>query len=67
MENFYSFNVVQRVDYAPRYAEIMRTTWVVTEKSDNLSKSGSTVKARLCTMEISSTEGGCIFIRTPPL
>ena len=51
-----SFNVVQKVDYAPRNAEIMRTKWVVTQKIDNLNKSASTVKARLCTMGNSSTE-----------
>ena len=28
----------------------MATTWVVTEKTDNLNKSGSTVKAKLCLM-----------------
>ena len=34
----------------------MRTTLVVTEKTDHLSKTGSKVKARLCTMGNSSEE-----------
>ena len=34
----------------------MRTTWVVIEKTDHLSKTGSKVKARLCTMGNSSEE-----------
>ena len=34
----------------------MRTTWVVTEKTDHLSKTGSKVKARLCIMGNSSEE-----------
>ena len=34
----------------------MRTTWVITEKSDNMSKTGSKVKARLCTMGNSAKE-----------
>ena len=34
----------------------MRTTWVITEKTDNFSKTGSEIKARLCTMGNSSTE-----------
>ena len=41
---------------APRGAEVMRTTWVITEKTDNLSKTGSKVKARLCTMGNSAKE-----------
>jgi hypothetical protein len=34
----------------------MQTTWVITEKTDNLSKTESKVKARLCTMGNSSKE-----------
>ena len=34
----------------------MRTTWVVTEKPDNMSKTGSKAKARLCTMGNSAKE-----------
>ena len=34
----------------------MRTTWVVTEKTDHLSKTENKVKARLCTMGNSSEE-----------
>ena len=34
----------------------MRTTWVVTEKTDHLSKTGSKIKYRLCTMGNSSEE-----------
>ena len=35
---------------------LTRTTWVITEKTDNLSKTESKVKARLCTMGNSSKE-----------
>ena len=34
----------------------MRTTWVVTEKTDYVSKPGSKIKARLCTKGNSSEE-----------
>ena len=34
----------------------MRTTWVVTKNTDHMSKTGSKVKARLCTMGNSSEE-----------
>ena len=34
----------------------MRTTWVITKKTDNLSKTESKIKARQCTMGNSSTE-----------
>ena len=47
--------MVQKVDHAPCDAEIMHITWVVTDITDILSKTGSTVKARLCTMGKSST------------
>ena len=32
------------------------TTWVITEKTDNMSKTGSKVKARLCTMGYSAKD-----------
>ena len=35
---------------APRGAKMMRTMWVINKKGDNLSKTGSKIKARLCTM-----------------
>ena len=41
---------------APRHTEIMQTMWVITEKSDNMSKTGSKIKARLCTMGNSPKE-----------
>ena len=41
---------------APRGAEVMRTTWVMYEKVDNLSKTGSKIKARLCMMGNSAKE-----------
>jgi len=34
----------------------VRTTWVINEKIDNLSKTGSKIKARLCTMGNSAKE-----------
>ena len=56
LEKFFNFNVIKSEPHAPWGAEIMRTTWVITEKTDNLSKTGSKIKARLCTMGNSSTE-----------
>ena len=53
---FFKFNIIKSVPHAPWGAEIMQTTWVITEKTDNLSKTGSKIKARLCTMGTSSTE-----------
>ena len=50
LEKFFKFNVIKSVAHAPRGAEVMRTTWVITEKSDNISKTGSNIKARFCTM-----------------
>ena len=49
-------SVVEEVPYATWVGEIMHTTWVVTEKTDHVSKTGSKVKARLCTMGNSSEE-----------
>ena len=34
----------------------MRTTWVIMEKPDNMTKTGSRIKARLCTMGNSAKE-----------
>ena len=34
----------------------MQTTWVIADNTDNLSKTGSKIKARLCTMGNISTE-----------
>ena len=45
LEKFFKFNVIKSVPHAPWGAEIMRTTWVITEKTDNLSKTESKVKA----------------------
>ena len=56
LEKFFKFNIIRSVPNAPWGAEIIRTTWVITEKTDNLSKTGSKIKARLCTMGNSSTE-----------
>ena len=57
LEKFLKFNVIhETVPSAPLGAETMHTTWVVTEKTDHLSKTGSKVKARLCTMGNSSEE-----------
>ena len=56
LEKFFKLNVIKMVPHAPWGAEIMQTTWVVTEKTDHLSKTESTVKARLCTMGNSSQE-----------
>ena len=56
LEKFFKFNVIKSVPRAPRGAEVMRTTWVITEKSDNMSKTGSKIKARLCTMGNSTKE-----------
>ena len=56
LEKFDKFNVIKSVPHSPWGAEIMRTTWVITEKTDNLSKPGSKIMARLCTMGNSSTE-----------
>ena len=49
LEKFFKFNVVETVPNAPWGDEIMRTTWVVTEKTDHLSKTGSKIKARFYT------------------
>ena len=49
-------SVVEEVPYATWVGEIMHTTWVVTEKTDHVSKTGSKIKARLCTMGNSSEE-----------
>ena len=38
LEKFFKFNFIKSVPRAPRGAEVMRTTWVITEKSDNMSK-----------------------------
>ena len=35
LEKFFKFNVIKSVPHAPWGAEIMRTTWVITEKTDN--------------------------------
>ena len=56
LEKFFKFNVIKSVTHAPWGAEVMRTTWVITEKTDNLSKTVSKIKARLCTLGNSSTE-----------
>jgi hypothetical protein len=56
LENFFKFNVIKSVSCVPKYSEVMRTTWVITEKTDNMSKTGSKVKARLCTMGNSAKE-----------
>ena len=56
LEKFFKFNVIKTVPQAPRNANIMRTTWVITEKPDNMTKTGSKVKARLCTMGNSAKE-----------
>ena len=56
LEKFFKFNVIETVPSAPWGAEVMRTTWVVTEKTDHLSKTGNKVKARLCIMGNSSEE-----------
>ena len=50
LEKFFKFNVIKSLPHAPRCGEVMRTTWVINEKVDNLSKKGSKIKARLCTM-----------------
>ena len=50
LEKFFKFNVIKSVPRAPRNAE------VITEKSDNMSKTGSKVKTRLCTMGNSAKE-----------
>ena len=55
LEKFFKFNVIKSVPHTPLGAEVMRTTWVFTEKADNLSKTGSKIKARLRTMGNSST------------
>ena len=55
-EKFFKFNVIKSIHHAPWGADFMRTTWVITEKTNNLSKTESTVKARLCTMGNSSQE-----------
>ena len=51
----FKFNVVKEAEII-RGAEIMCTTWVVTEKTDHVSKTGSKIIARLCTMGNSSEE-----------
>ena len=56
LEKFFKFNVIKTVPQAPRNANIMRTTWVITEKTDNMTKTGKKVKARLCTMGNSAKE-----------
>ena len=56
LEKFFKFNVIKSVPRSPRGSEVMRTTWVITEKSDNMSKTGSKIKARLCTMGNSAKE-----------
>ena len=53
LEKFFEFNAIETVPWG---AEIMRTTWVVTEKTDHLSKTGSKIKSRLCTIGNSSEE-----------
>ena len=45
LDKFFKFNVIKSVPHAPWGAKIMRTTWVITEKTDNLSKTESKVKA----------------------
>ena len=49
LEKFFKFNVIETVPNDPWGDEIMRTTWVVTEKTDHLSKTGSKIKARFYT------------------
>ena len=56
MKSFFKFNVIKSVPHAPWGAEIMRPIWVITEKTDNLSKTGNKIMARLCTLGNSSTE-----------
>ena len=56
IEKFFQFNVIKSVPCAPRGAEVMRTKWVVNEKVDNLSKTESKIKARLCTLGNSAKE-----------
>ena len=45
LEKIFKFNVIKSVPRASRNAEVMRTMWVITEKTDNMSKTGSKVKA----------------------
>ena len=49
LEKFFKFNVIKSIPHAPWGAEVMWTMWVINEK--NLSKTGSKIKARLCTMD----------------
>ena len=49
-------SVVEEVPYATWVGEIMHTTWVVTEKTGHVCKTGSKIKARLCTMGNRSEE-----------
>ena len=56
MAKFLKFNIVETVPHAPWGAEIIRTTWMVTEMTDHVSKTGSKIKARLYTMGNSSEE-----------
>ena len=56
LEKFFKFNVIKSVPQAPRGAEVMRTTCFINKKVDNLSKTGSKIKARLSTMGNSAKE-----------
>ena len=49
LDKFFKFSVIKTVPKAPKHSEIMRTTWVIMEKPDNMTKTGSRIKARLCT------------------
>ena len=49
---FKRHNVIKSVPCAPKHSEIMRTTWVITEKTDNMSKTGSTVKGTMYNGEL---------------
>ena len=46
LDKFFKFSVIRTVPKAPKNSEIMRTTWVIMEKPDNMTKTGSRIKAR---------------------
>ena len=43
LENFFKFNVIKSMPCAPRGAEVMRTTWVITMREPVIGMIGSTV------------------------
>ena len=43
-EKFFKFNVIKSIHHAPWGADFMRTTWVITEKTNNLSKTESKLR-----------------------